>query len=442
MKPEKTLHIAPMLHYSTREFRQLMRILSKRITLWTEMVVDDTIENVKNLDEHLAYPPEQKPIVCQIGGNSPFLCGKATQVVEEYGYDAIDFNIDCPSDRVSGQREFGAVLLKKVDTAKAVLGEMKKNAKKIPISIKTRVGVDDFDDIEFIAGFIQEMLPVCHRFVMHARKCVLCGIMNARQNRSVPPLNFPRVYELCQRFPQCEFWINGGIQSLKDAREICYGIQGFIHDNHIGCINDHIQIVQNHHSVPCDLCASSNGSCTAPPVLAPSNLKGCMLGRAAIENPCMFWNADAYFYGEDSNPCQSRRQVLDQYCEYLEQTYPRRCCDQDQRKTCEYPAPLVDMEYDCCYKCQDVYDGKRVNETWKHRGVNELEIKISSKITARSLKPVQGMFAGCPNSRSFRRNCDVLSQDLMIRNCGPAYILRKALILSISDSVLDANFVE
>jgi tRNA-dihydrouridine synthase A len=438
---EKTLHIAPMLNYSTREFRQLMRILSKRIVLWTEMVVDDTIQNAKNLDEHLAYHPDQHPIVCQIGGNSPFLCGEATKVVEMYGYDAIDFNIDCPSERVSGEREFGAVLLTKVKTAKAVLASMKENVVDIPISIKTRVGVDDLDDIEFITEFIHEMLPVCTRFVIHARKCVLCGLMNARQNRTIPPLNYPRVYELCRRFPQCEFWINGGIQSLKDAKMISYGINTVSDDVQHSCCTSETQIVDENHSVPCNICVSNNGSCTAPPLIAPDNLKGCMIGRAAIENPCIFWNADSYFYGEEKNPCKNRREVLDKYCEYLERTYPRRCCDNDTRKTFQYPSPKISFLYDSCHLCQDVYGGQNVNQDRKLKDINEFESKISAKIIGRALKPVQGIFSGCPKSRLFRRTCDSLGQNVSLRDCGPGYILRKA-IESMPDYIIDEDFTE
>ena len=170
---EKELHIAPMLHYSTREFRQLLRILSKRVIVWTEMVVDDTIKNAHNLDAHLGYDIEQHPIVCQIGGNSPQLCGNATSVVlERYNYDEINLNIDCPSERVSGKREFGAILMKKAELALKIISEMQYNAKSSNgeiittnrVSVKCRIGVDELDDLDFAAGFIQTLKPVCKRF--------------------------------------------------------------------------------------------------------------------------------------------------------------------------------------------------------------------------------------------------------------------------------------
>jgi len=215
---DKELHIAPMLDYSKREFRKLFSILSTRLVLWTDMVVDETIAHSERLDDILEPDRDLKNRqVCQIGGNSPELCGNATQVVElVYGYNEVNLNIDCPSDRVSGEREFGAALMKKVETAYKVLESMKRNTsgeRETLVSIKCRIGVDDWDDFEFISNFIERLKPVCTRFYLHARKCVLNGLYSARQNRSVPPINYPRVYSLCRKFPDVDFWINGGIRS-------------------------------------------------------------------------------------------------------------------------------------------------------------------------------------------------------------------------------------
>mmetsp|Transcript_25538 Transcript_25538/g.43599 ORF Transcript_25538/g.43599 Transcript_25538/m.43599 type:complete len:533 (+) Transcript_25538:139-1737(+) len=471
---KKELHIAPMLNYSTREFRQLLRILSRRAVLWTEMVVDETVAHVSNLDEHLGFEPNTHPIVCQIGGNSPELCGGATSVVlEKYGYDECNLNIDCPSERVSGKREFGAVLMKKAELAKEIVKEMQNKAN-IPangtssnnnkVSIKCRIGVDDLDDLEFAAQFIETLQPVCKRFYLHARKCVLNGLMNARQNRSVPPLNYPRVYDLCRMFPDCDFWINGGIKKLEDARHIAYGtrVTAFSEDEE----NDAKKCdAQNLHQVPCQLCSIPNGSCIEPPTVAPSNLRGVMMGRAAIDDPCLFHDVDRYFFNEDTNPCKNRREVLERYCEYLERIYPRRCCDEDPRNSFEHPLPEVVMLRDYCEQCVDVY-GPDLDRSdilacshWsglsknnyseqslgattkdkKTKDKHKVKPKIASKIIARSLKPVQGIFNGVPNSRSFRRCCDELGQNVTVRNCGPAYILRKAM-QSVPLNVLDLEF--
>jgi len=219
---DKELHIAPMLDYSKREFRKLFSILSTRLVVWTDMVVDDTITHSDHLDDILEPDRDLKnKQVCQIGGSSPELCGNATQVVVvTYGYDEVNLNIDCPSDRVSREREFGAALMKKVEIAYTVLESMQRKTSSYdsegemtPVSIKCRIGVDELDNFDFISGFIERLVPVCRRFCIHARKCVLNGLYSARQNRSVPPINYPRVYALCRKFPQVEFWINGGIRS-------------------------------------------------------------------------------------------------------------------------------------------------------------------------------------------------------------------------------------
>ena len=203
-------------------------------------------------------------------------------------------NIDCPSERVSGKREFGAILMKKAHLAKDIVREMQSNANAARttdgaqiISVKCRIGVDDLDDLEYAAEFIRTLQSVCQRFYLHARKCVLDGLMNARQNRSVPPLNYPRVYELCRMFPDCNFWINGGIKTLEEAKLIGHGKRNSI-DDYNNSNNEHQQYNQTCHNVPCDLCNIPNGSCIEPPTIAPNNLRGCMMGRAAIENPCLF----------------------------------------------------------------------------------------------------------------------------------------------------------
>jgi tRNA-dihydrouridine synthase A len=437
--PQKELHIAPMLDYSKREFRKLFSILSTKCVLWTDMVVDETIANSDKLEDILGFDKAQNRLVCQIGGNSPSLCGEATCVVEDYGYDEINLNIDCPSDRVSGVREFGAVLMKKNAVAFKVVEAMSTNAKSIPVSVKCRVGIDDFDDLEYVAAFIKHLHPVCKSFVLHARTCVLGGLMNARQNRSVPPLNYPRVYELCNMFPDCQFWINGGIRGLEHAKSICYGIN----KDNAGMDNTLQNDLQ--HCVPCSLCNASYGSCVAPPLVAPSNLRGCMLGRAAMDNPSIFWDVDRYFCGLESNPCQNRRQVFEMYCLYLEELYPRRCCDNDDRTTFKIPVPDVIREYEYCHMCRDMYegeDGRTAEETIpKDPKKVAAKAKISSRLIIRALKPIRGMFNGLPKSKIFPRACDKLSQDTSIRNCGPGFILRMALRV-MSDEVLDQDFVK
>ena len=200
---EKSLHIAPMIRVSNREFRQLIRILSKRCVLWTEMVVDETIYycsrsksstpgaiNREKVDIHLDYDKSiEHPIVCQIGGINPVHTAFTSKLVtEEYCYDEVSLNMGCPSDRVSG-KGFGAVLMKQGDRACELVRSLRENCRNVPISVKLRIGVDDDEEFEFIRNLIQRLhVAGCDKFYMHARKVHLKGL-NPAQNRIVPPVS-------------------------------------------------------------------------------------------------------------------------------------------------------------------------------------------------------------------------------------------------------------
>ncbi len=475
---QKSLHIAPMIRVSNREFRQLMRILSKRCVLWTEMVVDETIYycsrskssasgtiNREKVNVHLDYDQSvEHPIVCQIGGiNTVHTAFTSKVMVEDYGYDEVNLNMGCPSDRVSG-KEFGAVLMKQADRACELVKTLKENCENTPISVKLRIGVDDDEDFEFIRILIQRLQDAgCQRFYMHARKVHLKGL-NPAQNRIVPPLNYPIVYRLCEEFPECDFWINGGISGLEAAKAIVFGREA---KTIVG--ND----VADQHSVPCKLCNYSNGSCIAPPSRGnvPSNLCGCMLGRAAMDNPAVFWDCDRYFYGEKENPCKTRREVLDLYIDYLEKVYPRRCCDDhNDIQTNRIPAPSVIHAKECCEICSDWRKSKQSNSpTYKYYAITlnsssldsagsnanedakildsqatkkkeKAKPKITTHVVRRSFRPILGLFFGLSTSRSFRRKCEEMMQDARIRNCGPAFVLVSALRV-VPDRFLDAEFV-
>jgi len=448
---QKDFHIAPMLDVSTPEFMNFFRILSKRAILWTEMIVDETIMHTNDVDSHLAYSPHLSPIICQIGGRNPEFCGKATSIVESYEYDEVNLNIDCPSSRVSGKRKFGAILMKDAETANEVVATMNENVKNIPISVKTRVGIECedgeiLDTMDHLIGFIDDLRKRgCKKFYIHARKCVIGGLTPA-QNRLVPPLNYPRAYRLCHRFPDCEFILNGGIPGLAAAKLICDGIQmprGKKESEELetkSCEN-------KEHKVPCGICNVSNGSCTTPPTIAPPNLTGVMLGRACMENPAMFWDIDKYFYGASSNPCQTRRDALIQYCEYLETVYPRRCCDNDERVTSRIPSPKVEMNVNsggcpicsCTYKPAPNVKTEQLNDIAQPS--SKAKIKITSRVVDRSLRPILGIFFGLRKSKQFRRECDKLSRDKTIRNCGPGFILRQVL-LAMPSEILDQPFTK
>ena len=450
----KDLHIAPMLDVTTVDFRQLMRILSRRAILWTEMVVDETIvyTDPANLDFHLSFPIEQKPIVCQLGGNRPHLSKTATRILtttttttncgnemeKKYDYDEINLNCECPSNRVCGKKSFGAALMKNSELACQMIQAIQSETS-LKVSVKTRIGVDDWDDLPFLIQYIDSFVNVgCTKFYIHARKVYTHGLSPA-QNRNIPPLNYHRVYQLCHTFPNCHFIINGGISTLYQAKQLVLPINN--RKEEYGEGDD----VTKQHGVPCDICKEPYGSCIAPPSSSdtPKNLVGVMLGRAAMNNPCMFWDVDRYFYNQPQNPCQNRRQVLHQYVTYLNNSYPRQCpfnCTvcQTNNNHCEKTTQTDNSSN----TNKSVLDNNQKTSKKKQQKDEQLGIQIHSSTIDRALRPIMGIMHNLRGSKKFRRTLDQLSRDSTIRNCGPAYILQKAIEISIPDQILDQAFIK
>ena len=460
----KELHIAPMLNVSTIEFRNFMRILTKRCVIWTEMIVDETIfynrqpkfdsEFETNCDQKYCVPQhllpsvfeQEHPIICQIGGICPEWTAVATHIILEAGYNQgeINLNLDCPSTRVQG-KQFGAALLRDVPRTIKLLETIRSCAasKNICVSVKCRIGiVDDETCFEWIDKLVKDLSTVCNRFIIHSRAVAMHGL-SPTKNLSIPPLNYPWVYRLCKSFPNCDFIINGGISDLHSAKEICYGTSASL------------LTVNDHHCVPCKLCnyPNGNGSCVTPPLSpAPINLRGCMMGRAAIENPFQFALVDQFWYGipYPLRDALTRRRVVEKYCYYLDSTYPRRCCDSEHNVvTHEIPAPYVTPTVAYCSICKDFrlsmfsYDTPCVGDIQiPGMGSKQRHVKIATRIIDRSLKPALGLFFQQDGSKLFRRQCDLLSRDLVVRNCGPAFILYQAVKLSISNHVLDRSVLD
>jgi tRNA-dihydrouridine synthase A len=404
------------------------------------MVVDETILYTQDLDYHLKYEPETHPIICQLGGNNPETIRPAVRVIlEKYDYDEININMGCPTNRVAGLRQFGAVLMKQVEIAESVVQAMKEVAPQgKPISVKCRVGVDEHDSLEYLVEFLKRLSKHCKIFYLHARKCVLGGLLTPAQNRGVPPLNYPRVYELCRLFPDCDFYMNGGIPDLKTAKELCCG-RPPLPINTNGSTTTEQE--QHQHQVPCSICSFPNGSCVAPPLQAPPNLKGCMLGRVARDNPCLLWDVDRYWYGMDQNPCQNRRHVLQRYCEYLSKVYPRRCCDTDPRITTKMDClEGLKPHYVACPVCAEFSNTVDPEQIAPPDYCGD-EPKITTCVMYRSVRPIWGIFFGLPKAKAFRRECDnLIRQDLTSRNCGPAMLIQKALQV-VPQEWLDQDFV-
>eukprot|EP00250_Pteridium_aquilinum_P014040 c21740_g1_i1 orf=72-1394(+) len=213
--PPPLFSVAPMMDYTDNHFRTFARLLTRHTWLYTEMVVADTIvHQEKNLDRFLDFPEMQHPIVLQLGGSDVSTLAKATRLANAYGYDEINLNCGCPSDKVAGHGCFGARLMldpKLVGHAMAAIAE---NCS-VPVSVKCRIGVDDAESYDELCTFVNTVatLSPTRHFIIHARKAILKGISPAA-NRKVPPLKYEYVFALIRDFPDLKFTINGGIISI------------------------------------------------------------------------------------------------------------------------------------------------------------------------------------------------------------------------------------
>ena len=209
------LFLAPMIRRTDRHFRYLVRLISKKTVLFSEMITAQAV-CFGAADKLLRHHAIEPPLVIQLAGADPKLLARASVKVEQAGCQGINLNVGCPSDRVqSGQ--FGVCLMKRAALVADLFSAMS-SAVQIPVSIKTRIGVDDLDSESFFFDFIETCYQAgCRSFFIHARKAWLNGL-SPKENRSIPPLIYPRVYRLKQRFPDAQIVINGGI---NDEFEVC-----------------------------------------------------------------------------------------------------------------------------------------------------------------------------------------------------------------------------
>ncbi len=212
---EKTFSVAPMMEWTDRHCRFFHRILSHRAILYTEMVTSAAVIH-GDRERLLGFSPEEHPVVCQIGGSDPAEMAESARIVAEWGYDAININVGCPSDRVQKGR-FGAILMKEPRTVAACASAMM-DAVDIPVTVKCRVGVDDMDTDADLDHFMDIVADAGVRtFIVHARKAWLQGL-SPKENREKPPLNRERVYRLKERRPDLEIIINGELDSIDLLR--------------------------------------------------------------------------------------------------------------------------------------------------------------------------------------------------------------------------------
>lgn len=254
-----------MMEWTDRHYRFFMRQITRRTLLYTEMVPAGAVL-YGDRDKYLAFSEIEKPLVLQLGGDDPQALAEASVIAEEYGYDEVNLNVGCPSDRVR-EGSFGACLMAAPEKVRDSLRAMRE-AVNIPVSVKHRIGInglESYSDLKRFVAITGEAEP--DRFTVHARIAVLGGL-SPKENRSVPPLRYDDVYRLKADFEHNLIEINGGIETLDTA-------------------GSHLEYVD-----------------------------GVMIGRAAYHNPFLFAAADQRFYDSDS-PGQTRRQILATMAGYI-----------------------------------------------------------------------------------------------------------------------------
>ncbi len=224
MKPIcQKIQVAPMMDWTDRHCRYFMRLLSPSAFLYTEMVTAAAIHH-GDYAALLEFDAAEHPVALQIGGSDPALMAEAARRGGEFGYDEININVGCPSDRVqSGQ--FGACLMARPELVGDCLRAMRAETN-VPVTVKTRIGIDDEDSYEFLRRFVDIVAEAgCRKFVVHARVAILEGL-SPKENRSVPPLKYEHVFRLKDDLPDLEIVLNGGITTIGQVDEVLEHVDG------------------------------------------------------------------------------------------------------------------------------------------------------------------------------------------------------------------------
>ncbi|MED5389224.1 MAG: tRNA dihydrouridine(20/20a) synthase DusA [Pseudomonadota bacterium] len=266
---DRRLSVAPMMDWTTRDYRYLARLITRHTLLYTEMVVAQAILR-GDRDRFLAFNDEEHPLALQLGGSDPQELAEAARISEQYGYDEINLNVGCPSDRVQ-QGKIGAILMAEPDLVGQCVEAMR-TAVRVPVTVKTRIGIDDQDDYDFLYRFVTRMEQAgCTSLTIHARKAILSGL-SPKENREIPPLIYQRAYAIKQAFPHMEIILNGGVKTLDDVHA------------HRGEVD------------------------------------GVMIGREAYQNPYFLAEADRVVFG-DNHPVPGRHEIAEQFLPYVERRY-------------------------------------------------------------------------------------------------------------------------
>lgn len=261
---DRKISIAPMMKWTDKHFRYLIRLMSKNVLLYTEMIPSGAILN-GDRKRLLEYNAEEHPLAIQIGGSNLIELAECTKVINQYHYDEINLNLGCPSSRVQAG-DFGACLMKEPQLVRDCLKVIKSETE-LPVTIKCRTGVDEYDSYQYFQDFIGTLADEgCDGFIIHARKALLKGL-NPKKNRTVPPLQYDYVTQIKKDFPNLTFILNGGIQELN--------------------------IIETFDT--------------------PIN--GIMIGREAYRNPYLFATVDNDYFNSH-NDIITRKEILKSYTQY------------------------------------------------------------------------------------------------------------------------------
>ncbi len=264
---DRRLSIAPMMDHTDKHFRYFMRLLSRHAVLYTEMITTGALIH-GDRQRFLDFNEIEHPLAIQLGGSCPDELAECAKIAEGEGYDEVNLNIGCPSNRVQNG-QFGACLMSNKKLVADCVNKIQTTIQ-IPVTIKTRIGIDDLDSYEFLHDFVKTTYDAgCNTFIIHARKAILSGL-SPKENRKIPPLNYERVHKIKQDFPELNITINGGFTELDNIKS------------------------QFKH------------------------VDGVMVGRAAYQNPFMLAEANKILF-ENPDIAPTREDILNEFRNYVDE---------------------------------------------------------------------------------------------------------------------------
>jgi tRNA-dihydrouridine synthase A len=270
--PSRRLSVAPMMDWTDRHCRVFHRKITRHTWMYTEMVTTGALV-YGDVERHLRYDDVEHPVALQLGGSEPADLAKSAKLGEQWGYDEINLNCGCPSERVQ-KGAFGACLMNEPQLVADCVKAMR-DAVSVDVTVKHRIGIDYNEDYGYVRDFIGTVADAgCRTFIVHARNAVLKGL-SPKENREIPPLRYQVAYALKREFPDLEIIINGGIKTNDE-------------------IESHLQHVD-----------------------------GVMIGREAYHNPYMMADWDARFYHDEQGGPSSREKVLEAMIPYIREQLER-----------------------------------------------------------------------------------------------------------------------